>query len=84
MEKFSAEPNARPPETTREAACKSGRSDLPCCRLNTCECVFAAAAVADSMLALPPVAAAAHDAARMVATTVRPAGASTVMMALPA
>jgi hypothetical protein len=37
-----------------------------------------------STLALPPRAASGHDAARTVATTVWPAGASTVTMALPA
>ena len=30
--KFSAEPTPRPPETTRRALCRSGRSDLPAAR----------------------------------------------------
>jgi len=43
-----------------------------------------ASTVVSSIVASPPRAASGHDAVRIVATTVRSAGASTVTMALPA
>ena len=81
----SAEPSARPPETTLEALCRSGRSLLPLCRPLKRVCVGrATSTVAASIAALPPVPVAGHEAGRTVATTVRSAGAVTEMIALPA
>ena len=85
MRKFSSEPTPRPPDTTRRALCRSGRSELPAARPTQRVCVGrAASADADCTLALPPLAASGQEAVRTVATTVCPGGASTVTIALPA
>ncbi|KAG1246856.1 hypothetical protein G6F66_015576 [Rhizopus arrhizus] len=83
--KFSSEPTPRPPETTRLALCRSGRSLAPAARPTKRVWVGSGAStLAASTAALPPWAASGQDAARTVATTTWSAGASTVMIALPA
>jgi hypothetical protein len=86
--KFSAEPTPRPPETTRlRAVCRSGRSRLALLQAGpkrVCEGQATSTLAASMAGAPPPPAAAAQEAVRTVATTVCPAGALTVTMALPA
>ncbi len=86
MSKFSFEPTPRPPETTLLALCRSGRSLLPCFSSTKRVCVGRVASTASASIGalLAPVAAAGHEAERIVATTVWAASASTVMIALPA
>ncbi len=85
IENASDEPSARPPLTTLPALCRSGRSDLPCCSETKRVCEGRAASTdAASTAALPPLPAAGQEAVRTVPTTAIDAGASTVMMALPA
>src|SRR5690606_41480605 len=83
--KFSADPTPRPPETTRLALCRSGRSDSALARsLNRVWVGSSVCTSAASIAALPPLPASDHEAVRTVATTVLPAGASTVVNALRA
>ena len=74
-----------PPETTRAAVCRSGRSlraaDTDTKRVDWGSGTSIAGV---STGAAPPCGAAGNDATRTVATIWRPAGASTVAMALPA
>ncbi len=83
--KFSAEPTPRPPDTTRAALCRSGRSDLPAARPAKRVCVGRATSSARARTAaLPPCPAAGQEATRTVATTGLSAGVPTVTMAFPA
>src|SRR3954454_19594260 len=83
--KFSELPSARPPDTTREADCSSGRSLLGALRLTKRVWVGnVASVVTASTGAEPPPGAAANEAVRIVATSLTSGGDSTVTSALPA
>ena len=85
MLKPSALPSARPPATTRDALCRSGRPVVAPVRATKRVCEGRATPGSTfSTVALPPVAAASNDATRTVATTLASAGTSTVSTALPA
>jgi hypothetical protein len=83
--KLSALPSARPPDTTRDAGCRSGRPVAAAERETKRVCVGSSAfAFADSTLPLPPDPAGWNDAVRTVATSFLSGYASTVSTALPA
>jgi hypothetical protein len=77
--------SARPPEMTRVALCRSGRSPPAASSDTKRVCAGSAASgAADSIAAFPPLAAASKEAVRIVATIRVPAATSTVTSALPA